>query len=408
MISKCKVEEYRALTIPTTIKELTELRWDLISEMEAKVASMRETRTISEEDQKRLEEIRSELKMIEDKTNEIEEKHKQDIESAPSNSDKESRTLRDAIYPNEKIEKRAYRDSNLDLGKLIKGMSGIGWKGANKEREYYRTMESGANKVVIPQQLSDRIIDYARTKSAIFGKVPVIQMENNNLIVAVQTKDAVASFVKEGELIPTSDVAFEGVKLEGKTLALFIPISEQLLHSASNLSEQLVYSCAQAIAQALDKAMIYGKGVVPDTSYEIKGISLYDSINNVSCTTKDYDLIIKGAKAIKKANLNPTNVCLSSDLAGELQMLKANDGQYIMPPSSISEYEIEESNNMKDDETLVFDSESLLLGLHKGITIEWGTSGDMFQRIQKGLRIYLRADLGVIRPKGISLVKVSS
>ena len=89
-------------------------------------------------------------------------------------------------------------------------------------------------------------------------------------------------------------------------------------------------------------------------------------------------------------------------------MLKANDGQYIMPPSSISEYEIEESNNMKDDETLVFDSESLLLGLHKGITIEWGTSGDMFQRIQKGLRIYLRADLGVIRPKGISLVKVSS
>lgn len=62
MISKCKVEEYRALTIPTTIKELTELRWDLISEMEAKVASMRETRTISEEDQKRLEEIRSELK----------------------------------------------------------------------------------------------------------------------------------------------------------------------------------------------------------------------------------------------------------------------------------------------------------------------------------------------------------
>ena len=344
--------------------------------------------------------------MIEDKINEIEEKHKQSMESTPSNSD-ETRTLKDAIYPNEKLEKRVYQDSNLDLGKLIRGMSGLGWNGATKEREYYRTMESGTNKVVIPQQLADRIVDYARTKSAIFGKVPVMQMENNNLTVAVQTKDAVASFVKEGELIPTSDVAFEGVTLEGKTLALFIPISEQLLDSASNLSEQLVYSCAQAIAQALDKAMIYGKGVVPDTSYEIKGISLYDSINNVTCTTKDYDLIIKGAKEIKKANLNPTNVCLSSDLAGELQMLKAKDGQYIMPPASISDYEIVESNNMKDNETLVFDSESLLLGLHKGITIEWGTSGDMFQRIQKGLRIYLRADLGVIRPKGITLVTVN-
>lgn len=406
MISKYKVEEYRTLTIPTNRRELIELRWDLIAEMEAKVATMKETRTISEEDQRRLEEIKSELKMIEDKINEIEEKHKQSMESTPSNSD-ETRTLKDAIYPNEKLEKRVYQDSNLDLGKLIRGMSGLGWNGATKEREYYRTMESGTNKVVIPQQLADRIVDYARTKSAIFGKVPVMQMENNNLTVAVQTKDAVASFVKEGELIPTSDVAFEGVTLEGKTLALFIPISEQLLDSASNLSEQLVYSCAQAIAQALDKAMIYGKGVVPDTSYEIKGISLYDSINNVTCTTKDYDLIIKGAKEIKKANLNPTNVCLSSDLAGELQMLKAKDGQYIMPPASISDYEIVESNNMKDNETLVFDSESLLLGLHKGITIEWGTSGDMFQRIQKGLRIYLRADLGVIRPKGITLVTVN-
>lgn len=399
---KNRIPEFR--TLPCDRKTLEEQRADILDRMDSLLNKAKvEKRDLSSSEGKEFELLKEQIKQIDLKLQELEEK----FNTNQSNEQNETRTLKDAVYPNERLEKRAYKDSNLDLGKLIKGMSGLGWNGANNEREYYRSMESGTNKVVIPQQLADRIIDYARTKSAVFGKVPVMQMDSNNLTVAVQTKDAVASFVKEGELIPTSDVAFEGVTLEGKTLALFIPISEQLLDSASNLSEQLVYSCAQAIAQALDKAMIYGKGVVPETSYEIKGVSLYDTINNVTCTAKDYDLIIKGAKEIKKANLNPTNVCLSSDLAGELQTLKANDGQYIMPPASISEYEIVESNNMKDDETLVFDKESLLLGLHKGITIEWGTSGDMFQRIQKGLRIYLRADLGVIRPKGISLVKIS-
>lgn len=399
---KNRVPEFRVL--PYDRKALEEQRADILNGMELLLNKAKaERRDLSSSEGKEFELLKEQIKQIDLKLQELEEK----FDTDQSNEQNETRTLKDAVYPNERLEKRVYKDSNLDLGKLIKGMSGLGWNGANKEREYYRTMESGTNKVVIPQQLADRIIDYARTKSAVFGKVPVIPMDSNNLTVAVQTKDAVASFVKEGELIPTSDVAFEGVTLEGKTLALFIPISEQLLGSASNLSNQLVYSCAQAIAQALDKAMIYGKGVVPDTSYEIKGISLYDTINNVTSTTRDYDLIIKGAKGIKKANLNPTNVCLSSELAGELQMLKDNDGQYIMPPASISDYKIAESNNIKDDEVLVFDSESLLLGLHKGITIEWGTSGDMFQRIQKGLRIYLRADLGVIRPKGISLVKIS-
>lgn len=399
---KNRIPEFRVL--PCDGKSIEEQRNDILNRMDSLLDKAKaEKRDLSSSEGNEFELLKEEIKQIDISQKEIEEKF-----STQNNKDNETRTLKDAIYPNEKLEKRTYKDSNLDLGKLIKGMSGLGWTGATKEREYYRTMESGTNKVVIPQQLADRIIDYARTKSAIFGKVPVIPMESNNLTIAVQTKDAVASFVKEGELIPTSDVTFEGVTLEGKTLALFIPISEQLLDSASNLSEQLVYSCAQAIAQALDKAMVYGRGVVLDTSYEIKGISLYNTISNVTSSTKDYDLIIKGAKEIKKANLNPTNVCLSSDLASELQMIKANDGQYIMPPASISNYEIVESNNMKDDETLVFDSESLLLGLHKGITIEWGTSGDMFQRIQKGLRIYLRADLGVVRPKGISLVKVSN
>lgn len=401
-----RIKEYRVL--PCNEKGLEEKKTELLVKMNSILDKAKaETRALSSDEEKEFELLAEQIRQININLKEIEEKFK-----IPNDeSTNETRIIKDVIYPNEKLEKRAYKDNNLDLGKLIKGMSGLGWNGANQEREYYRAMESGTNKVVIPQQLADRIIDYARANSALFGKVPVVSMPNNNLTIAVQTKDGEAKFVKEGDLIPSTDIKFKPVTLEGKTLALFVPISEQLLNSASNLSNQIMTSCARAISVALDKALLYGEGVVKEleeiTKSEIKGITKYDSINTVSCDKADYDLIIKGAQPIKKANLIPTDVCLNSDLASQLEMLKTTDGQYVIPPKAIENYNITQSNNLNDNEAVVFDRNSLLLGIQQGMTIEWGTSGDMFQRIQQGLRIIIRADLGVTNEKGVTLVTVT-
>lgn len=400
-----KIKEFR--TLPSDTKPLLERREELIDEMGSILFNAdKEKRALNEEEKQKFNSIKFEIKGIDEELRILEEN------SGIQRENSETRAIDGIVYPDEKIEKRTYSENkNLDLGKLIKGMSGLGWNGANQEREYYRAMESGINKVVIPQQLADRIIDYARANSALFGKVPVVSMPNNNLTIAIQTKDGEAKFVKEGDLIPSTDIEFKPVTLEGKTLALFVPISEQLLNSASNLSNQIMTSCARAISVALDKALLYGEGIVKEleeiTKSEIKGIAKYDSINTVSCNTADYDLIIKGAQPIKKANLIPTDVCLNSDLASKLEMLKTTDGQYVIPPKAIENYNITQSNNVNDNEAVVFDRNSLLLGIQQGMTIEWGTSGDMFQRIQKGLRIIIRADLGVTNEKGITLVTVT-
>lgn len=395
-----KVREYR--TLPGDVKALEERKEEIIEEMESIVSKANaEKRDVTEEEKKKFNSLKYEVEGINQEIRSLNEN------SGIPNKNSEVRVIDGMIYPNEKMEKRTYSEnSNLDLGKLVKGMSGLGWNGAEEERKYYRAMESGNNKVVIPEQLADQIVDYARANSAILGKIPVVGMENNNLTIAVQTKDGEAKFVKENDLIPNTDIAFKSVKLEGKTLALFVPVSEQLLETASNLTNQLMTSCSRAISIALDKALVYGEGETSETP-EIKGISKYEDINKVNCDKADYDLIIKGAKAIKKANLTPTDVCLNSDLSSELEMLKTTDGQYVIPPKAIEGYEITESNNIADNEAVVFDRNTLLLGLQKGMTIEWGTSGDMFQRIQKGLRIVLRADLGVVNTKGVTVVTVN-
>ena len=319
------------------------------------------------------------------------------------NKDSEIRMIDNVILPGEKFEKRS-DSKNIRLDKLVRGMAGKGWEGATEERAHYRSMTSATNSTLIPEALANKIIDVARTNSAIFGRIPTVPMEENNLSIAVQTKDPVAGFVVEGEPIPKSGPVFTKVTMEGKTLAIFIPVTEQLLDCAENLESQLINSCAKAIALELDKALLYGTG----EEEKIKGISLYDDINKVThAGGVNYDMFIKGIKETKKSNITPTDAAYSTDTGMDLAMLKDSNGQYITRPEALNQYTFTESNNVKTNEAYMYDYNSLLLGIHKNITIKWGEPDDYFQRIMKGLRVYIRTDLAVINPKGITQITIT-
>ena len=314
-----------------------------------------------------------------------------------------------AIYPGEKYKRDSYfNEANLDFGKLVKGMVKGSWQDAENERDYITKNMTATGSVIIPDILSDAFIDVARAKSAIFGNIPTVQMPYNNLTIAIQTGDPTAHFVKEGDEIPNSELIFDKVALTGKTLAIYIPVSEQLLDSAPNLSQQLINSVTQAIGLALDKAILYGQGVSDDIE-EIKGICNIEGINNVELTTNsvNYDFVVSGTSPIRKANITPTNIVYNTLFSDELSLLKDADGNYINKPSFCDKYIFSESNNIKDNQVLCYDVNSLLLGIHTDIKMDWGYINDDFKRIQKGLRIYLRADFVPVRPKGISLVTIN-
>lgn len=314
-----------------------------------------------------------------------------------------------AIYPGERYKRSFYEsEKSLDFGKLVKGMVKGNWQDAENERDYISKNMTATGSIIIPDVLADEFIDVARTNSAIFGNVPVVQMPNNNLTVAIQTGDPTANFVKEGDAIPNSTAIFDKVTLNGKTLAIYVPVSEQLLDSAPNLSKQLMNSVTQAIGLALDKAMLYGQGVTEEVE-EIKGICNIDEINKVTSTVSNvnYDFVIQGTSPIRKANINPTNIVYNTSFADELSLLKDSDGNYVNKPSFCDKYIFNESNNIKDNQVLCYDVNSLLLGIHTNIRMDWGYINDDFKRIQKGLRIYLRADFVPVRPKGVSLVTVN-
>lgn len=306
------------------------------------------------------------------------------------------------IQPHQSFASECRTHTNIKMGDIVKAMSG---KATTKEAtEYVRSMNSVTGAVTIPQELSGTIFDIARSQSAVLGRIPAVNMNSNNLTIAKISKDATANFVAEGELIPESSALFEGVTLKGKTMAIYVPVTEQLLSSA-NISDVLMNACGKAIAEALDKAFIYGDG----EGANIKGLATYANINKVDHdSSADYNMLLKGVKASKKANIIPTDIVVNTDTGTDLAMLTDSNGQYIVPPRALDTYTISESNNINDNQALVYDANSLLVGINEGISIEWGYSNDGFQRMVKSLRIYIRCDLGVINEKAVSLVTAQS
>lgn len=314
-----------------------------------------------------------------------------------------NKTYLNVVRPNEKLSDTIKDASNVQLGDLVTGMVTGKWK--DEAREYYNTMQTGGNKVIIPTNLSATILDLARAKSAIMGKIPVVPMENGNLTIGKLTKDVTGAFVAEGEVIPTSGAEFKGIKLEAKTVAVLVPVSEKILQDAPNITEVLMNSMGQAIASAVDKAILYGKGKGTEGDKEIKGVTTYGNINKVSAGSKasfEYDDITKAIKPIKKANFTPNKVVMSTDELLDLQSTKDTLGQYITPPVTIQDIELEESNNINMKEVVAFDENSLILGVQGDMQLEIGHMQGQFEKIEKAIRAYVRLDVAVVQEQGIS------
>lgn len=330
----------------------------------------------------------------------------EDLTNQRNNKNKvsEIRMIDNAILPGEKFEKRS-NSKKLRFDKLLRGMAGRGWEGAEAEEKHYRSMTYAGNSAIVPKDLMGDIMDVARTNSAILGRIPIVIMNSNNLTVAIQTEDPEFNFRAEGEAIPEGGPAFTKVTMEGKTLGVLVNVTEELLDSAENLEYQLVNSCGKAIALAIDKAILYGTG-----ENSIKGISLYDGINKMThARGSNYDMFIEGIKVTKKSNITPTDITYSTDTGMDLAMLKDTNGQYITKPGVLEQYTFTESNNVKANESYVYDSKCLLLGIHKNINIQWSPdAGENFGKLIRTLRVYARIDLAVINPKGITQITITS
>ena len=298
-------------------------------------------------------------------------------------------------------------DKQLNLAKYVRGMVTGKWN--NAEMEKRAMLASGASSL-IPTPLYANIVDKARNLSIFTAaNVPVAPMETNNLKVVKVKEGLKAGFKREGEAAEESTpLELEGVTLQAKTIYSYAYVSLEAIESAQNLESILYNSFGAAVAEGIDKAMLYGVysgGELQD--YAPAGIFNNPDINVVTATDSNYDEIIKGIGKVKAANGVPTTLAVNATTEETLSLLKDQNGQYITPPTAYKSIRQIVSNQMAYDEStgsdlLVFDPNALLIGIQNGINIKvFDGDTECIKRGQVCFRVMAMIDCVVLQSKHI-------
>ncbi|MEG1411337.1 MAG: phage major capsid protein [Terrisporobacter sp.] len=301
---------------------------------------------------------------------------------------------------------------NLDLGKYVRGIVTGEWNDAELEQ---RAMTTSATGVLIPDELSRQIINASRSQSLFtLANVPIINMDSDNITIARIKNTPTLKFKEEGKEASESGFELEPLKLTSKTAYGYAYVSIEAIRSSKNLSQILNQVFSEALADCIDKAMLYGQYNSQNSTYDNfapSGIMNDKLIHEVVSSGASYDDFIKAIGKIKTSNGQASAYSINCDTEEKLALLKTTDGQYLSKPKSIENLiEITSNQLSKDDslgsDALMFDPNAMVIGMQERLNIKMFDNTD--ECIKKGLigfRVYSMLDCVVTRPNHICKIK---
>lgn len=307
-----------------------------------------------------------------------------------------------------KVEEEEKGILNKDgaLGNVIRGMVTGQWENP-KLKNLISTTSTGT---LIPEVLSSRVIDKAREISLFTtANVPILPMDSNNVTISRVKTDPTFKFKEEGK--EGSDASFEldSIKLESKTVYGYAYVSLEAINSSLNLDSILYSVFSESIANAIDKAFIYGQETVSGTkdTYAPGGIFNDTNICSITATADGgYDDFIKAIGKVKKENGNPTAYGINSYTDELLSLLKTTDGKYLDQPKSMETLQRIVSNQLSHnptsgDDAIVFDPNALIIGIQNNIRIKIIEDTECLKKGLVGFQIYSMLDCKTTIPKHI-------
>ena len=311
-----------------------------------------------------------------------------------------------SLRSDEKLASRFANKENLDLGKYIRGMVSGDWTNAENER---RAMTTSGTGVLIPQALSAEIIDTARNISLFTASgVPVYPMPEGNMTIARVAKDPVFKFKAEGaEQAEGNDFELDSVDLKAKTAYGYCYVSREAIMSAKNLKDIVHRAFAGAMADCIDKGMLYGQD---GDGHAPSGVMNDEEINTIEATNVRYNDFVKAVGAIRKANGTPTVLGVNGETEEIMSMKVDKNGQPLTMPKVIEGLSVIVSNQLESspetgNDALVFDPDAMLIGMQNLITVKMFDNSDYcIKNNMVGFQIFCMLDNAVIRPTHVSKI----
>lgn len=293
---KHRTPEFRAL--PSEVKGLEEKRTLLIEEMGDMVNKAEaETRTLSQDENKRFGEIKKEIANIDTTLKAIEEARA--LENNTPAKDK-------------KKEQRALDEENFL--KFIRGEE--------------RALSVADNGGIVPISIANRIIETVKELSPIYRMVEVYNV-GGDLVFPVydETQSSIkAVYVDDLTELTEGIGKFKTVKLTNHIVGCLAKISKSLMNRTDfDLVSYVVRKVAQAIAEFLEKELIKG------TEGKMNGIeSTINVITSENVGKIVADDLIEVQMAVPEVYQKDAAWIMNKKAFKSLRKLKTTDGEYLL------------------------------------------------------------------------------
>lgn len=318
---KSRVAEYR--TLPNNEKGLAEQRTELMLEINEIVEKAKaETRTLTDEEDKRFNEIKEEISKIDNTLKAIEENR--NLQSEKQLTIKKEESIKEQ-------EERAF--DNFLRGK------------AEELRAGEIQLTQGNNGVIVPTTIANRIIEAVRDMVPFLTMADVI-ITNGKLSVPVYNEDSTnyinADYVDEGTDLTDNIGKFTTIDLTGYVIGALSLISKKLISNTDvDLVSFVVRKVAEALAEKLEKEFING------TSSKITGIlSTSKTVNAASANAITYDELVSLKHSLKQRFRSKAVWIMHPDTYTAICKLKDSNGQ---PYFKEDEYKILNNKVIESD-----------------------------------------------------------
>lgn len=313
---KIKIAEYR--TLPNDEKALEEQRTDLMAEMNNIIeAAKAETRSITEEEKTRFDEIEAEIKKIDNTLAAIETKR--------TLEDKEHSKEKNNIETRELAEERAFEN-------YIRGM-------VSETRSGEQNLTMGNNGDVIPVTIANRIIKEVRDICPILARSTMFNVKGTLKIPvwgkANTTHDITVGYQEEFTEITADSGKFTSVDLGGYLAGALSLIGKSVINNAQvDVVSFVVSEMAQKIALFIEGELLKGTG-----SSAAQGITATTNIKTAASSSAiTADELIDMQSQVKQAYQQNACWIMNSSTFTAIKKLKDSNNRYLLQDDITGEF----------------------------------------------------------------------
>jgi len=280
-------------------KEMYEKRNNLVDEMEKIAKSVEtETRSFSEDETKRFDEIKAEVNSIDATDKKLQESR--------------AITKTEIEKEDDKMEKRSANDVVADF---IRG----------KETTETRDMATTTNGNVIPTELSSDIIKKVTELSGVFNEVRKVSSTGKYQQI-VQKNKMTAGWTDELAAVTAADATFDIVEIDHFKLGSLAKLSTELINQANfDITSEVTMQQSDDFALKAETAIIKGTGVKQPTGLTSSG-TVYTLASKTAITA---DEIVKIYFSIKAPYLPNAKWIMSRATLCAVSLLKDTTGKYL-------------------------------------------------------------------------------